>query len=521
MDKLVEDNKSIINTNYDSKVCGSIPLNFINMIQPFGVLIVFDKVEMTVLQTSENVANALGITPGEILKSHIEDLLKKEDFDRLKNKIGKWSVNEQFPMNLCFKVDEKEKNIAVTIHFKETYGILELDTAEDDSEQSFIDIYKDVKYILSALKEAKNLQDIATTTAQEIKRLSGFDRVMLYQFDENWNGQVIGEALEEDMEPYIGLHFPASDVPPQARALYLTNGFRLIPDSDYTPVKLIPVINPSTKSFTDLSSCQLRGVANVHIEYLKNMKVGASMSTPIIINNTLWGLISCHHKTPKTPNYPLRASFELLSDLISVQISARHIEKTMEIRNRIDRISINIIETIYAHLDVAKGLMANPVKILDLLSASGAAIVMNGNVHAIGTIPGEKAIKDMISWLQRKDDNHIYHTNYLSNEYAASMAYPETASGLLAIPIIQSQGDYILAFRPEIIENIDWGGNPEERINFEPDGKTYHPRNSFGLWRQKVRYHANPWQPEQIEAAKNLRTVVLTRIVNRQNDTNI
>ncbi len=516
MDRLVEERKSIINTDYDNKVCGSIPLNFINMIQPFGVLMVFDKQELTILQTSENVGELLALKPSELLKKSIEELLTPEDFKRFTSKITNWPVNEQFPVNLSFDINGEEKKLAVTVHFKEHYGILELDNAEEESEQTFIDIYKDVKYILSALREAKNIEAIAEATVTEIKRLSGFDRVMLYQFDENWNGQVIGEALEQDMEPYLGLRFPASDVPPQVRALYLKNGFRLIPDSNYVPVKLMPVVNPATKSFTDLSSCQLRGVANVHVEYLKNMKAAASMSTPIIINNKLWGLISCHHKAPKVPNYPLRASFELISDLISAQIAARTTERMMHVRNKIDQTSIKIVENLYSHHDVVKGLMTHPENILDLLHASGVAIVMNGNLHTIGNIPKIKAIRELISWLQRKDDNELYYTNYLSNEFAESIEFSESASGIMAIPIIQSQGDYILAFRAEMIENIDWGGNPEERINFEPDGKTYHPRNSFGLWRQKVRYHSIPWQPEQIEAAKNLRTVVLTRIVNRQ-----
>jgi light-regulated signal transduction histidine kinase (bacteriophytochrome) len=400
------------------------------------------------------------------------------------------------------------------MHVKESYVMMELEeTRPEKSLQSFMHIYQEVKYIMAVLKEAATTQEIGNIVTAEIKKLSGFDRVMLYQFDKDWNGTVIGEAREWDMEPYLHLRFPASDIPKQSRELYFRNPYRLIPSRDFSPARLLPVVNPVTKSFTDLSDSTLRSVPAVHIEYLRNMQVMASMSTAIIINNQLWGLISCHHKTPLYPDYEMRSAFELLANIISVQIAAKESERDLSYKAHLNVINGRLIEQMYAGKDFVKGLLIKSPTILDLVAAAGVAVAYEGEIHVIGKTPRNEQIKELIKWLQIQKIEKVFATDSLPRAFSKSQEYADISSGLIALAISPRKGEYILGFRPEVVQTVDWGGNPNERIQFEPDGKTYHPRNSFANWKETVKYTSLPWATQEMEAAESLRTSILERIL--------
>jgi light-regulated signal transduction histidine kinase (bacteriophytochrome) len=382
-----------------------------------------------------------------------------------------------------------------------------------DANTSFIEVYQEVKYIMAALKEAKNSEEIGIIAAAEIKKLSGFDRIMIYQFDKDWNGTVLAEAKEADMEPYLHLHFPASDVPKQARDLYFKNPYRLIPDRSFTPARLIPVLNPVLRAFIDLSDCSLRSVPPVHTEYLKNMQVMASMSTPIIINNQLWGLISCHHKTPKNPSYEMRAAFELISDVISVQLAAKETEKSLVSQSQLNLAHSQLLKQMYAAKSLSGGLLNKSPNVMELIGANGVALLYEGKLTTAGNTPKPDQIKEIIKWLQIQKIEKVFATDSLPRLFVGSEEYAATGSGLLAIPVSYRKGDYILGFRPEVIQTVEWGGNPHERIQFEPDGKTYHPRNSFNTWRETVKHSAIAWSVQETEAAETLRTAILEWIL--------
>lgn len=285
--------------NYDAGFCGSLPLNFINLIQPHGILMILSLDELKIIQVSENVKEILGISHDDILYRSIQELVDQDDFEDLKDKIEKWSVKDKIPLSLKFNNNEGKVKFSAAITPGDSFVMLEIEKAPEQEDDSFLKIYQEIKYIVASLKDGVDVAEVADIASIEIKKLSGFDRVMIYKFDEDWNGSVIAEAKETEMDSYMNLRFPASDIPKQARDLYHKNPYRLIPDIDFTPVRILPILNPLTRSFTDLSECTLRSVPPVHIEYLKNMDVKASMSTGLIINNKLWGLISRHHREPK------------------------------------------------------------------------------------------------------------------------------------------------------------------------------------------------------------------------------
>lgn len=479
---------------YDSEFCGSLPIHLINVIQPYGALLVVAKDSKEIIQVSENISELFDAPFKESVGRNIFDLITGLQFSDSKDNVPQ----------VC---EIKGNKYLAIIHSKENYCLVEinLDSTEEALDASFIDVYKELKSAINSIEESKTLLDAVEKAAIELKKASGFDKVMIYRFDSDWNGHVLAEESEYDMESYMGFTFPASDIPKQARDLYLKNAYRFIPDRNFQPVKLYPVINPLATTFVDMSDCNVRGVSTVHLEYLKNMNVTASMSTRIIKDGKLWGLIACHHKTPKRVNYKMCAVFELLSGIISAKISALENNETHAINSRLTEVYTELVEITYRSNDITDSLLMKNKSILDLFDASGAVVIYKGHISGKGAVPGNHEIEDILLWLHAKQPKKVYATDCLSDQFDYAADFKDIASGMMAIPVNTAKEEYILLFRPEITKVVNWGGNPSTRINFEADMRTYHPRFSFKLWQEKVNGISKPWKKEEIEVAENLR----------------
>ncbi|AKQ45197.1 PAS/PAC sensor protein [Rufibacter radiotolerans] len=503
-----------IEKDYDSPLCGSIPLHLVNLIQPHGLLLTLDKENFELVQVSENLENFMGLPVNELLGQPLSHFLPADQFEFLRDKIENQSNRDKIPFHLTLKGSDREVSFIAQLHLKPEYALIELEVnLQPTAKDSFMALYQEIKHITSLFKQSRSTQEIAQIVTEEIKRLTGFDRVLAYQFDPNWNGIVVGQSKVEDMDDYMDLRFPASDVPKQARDLYFRNPYRLIPARDYQPVRLLPVINPITNRFTDLSDSTLRSVAPVHLEYLTNLKVQASMSVALIIEDKLWGLISCHNKTPKNPGFEVRAAMELLCNVVSVQIAAKEREVAIELRSHLRGIHARLLEQIYTTANFAEALVSGDCVLQELFNLSGAAILFEGGIWTCGQVPSQQELKELIYWLKRSKSEKTFATDTLPGQYVRAKDYKEVASGLLVIPINSEQGEYILGFRPEVLQTISWGGNPDNAIQMEPDGKTYHPRNSFATYQQTVKNTSLPWLAEELEAAEVLRAAVLEKII--------
>ncbi|QHL85964.1 GAF domain-containing protein [Nibribacter ruber] len=500
--------------NYDSEFCGSIPLHLVNLIQPHGVLFTLSPEDLRIAQVSENAEQFLSLPVQALLGQSIEQFLPQAQLHELQSKMAPQGYQEKIPFHLTFTIQGRELPFTALVHQKQDYVLIELEENPVPAPQnSFMALYQQIKYITSLLKQAPTTQAVSQILVEEMKKLTGFDRILLYQFDPQWNGIVISQAKQEDMDDYLGLRFPASDVPKQARDLYFSNPYRLIPTRDYTPVRMNPVINPLTHKFTDLSECNLRSVATVHLEYLTNLRVQASMSLPIIIDNQLWGLVSCHHKTPKNPSYELRSAMELLSSIVSAQIAAKEKERAIELRSQLRDLHAQLLEQLYTSDSFAEGLLNGQPSLLQLLNISGAAVLYEGSIWTTGAVPSSQNLKELVYWLKRQRQERTYATDTLPLQYARSQEYKDVASGLVVLPINAEEGEYILGFRPEVIQTIAWGGDPNQAIQMEPDGKKYHPRNSFATYQETVKHTSMPWLPEELEAAEFLRGAILEKII--------
>jgi len=492
--------------NFDSEFCGSLPLHHINSIQDYGWLLVLDKRNLSIIQGSENLAGVFTETMQELIGSAISSYLPADEVDQLQQLINR-GVNVKVPMMLTFNVSATADRFHALIHIKPGYVIIEVEKVHKMGVRSFTEVFQEVKYISAAIDQAETVQEVCTIAIHELKKLSGFDGVLMYHFDEHWNGTVIAEEKDERLERYISQTFPASDVPKQARALYLKNPYRLIPNREYQPVRLYPVINPLTNAFIDLSDCNLRAVAGVHLEYMKNMDVMASMSIRVIHNEKLWGLISCHHLDTKYLNYELCSIFEWLSDVISARITMILNKQDYQLTKQLQLKRLAITDRIYGEDNIISGLLKDDEQdILDLFKATGAVVSLNGRMETKGQVPPKDALDNLMLWLEGKGHDQIFSTHHVADLYDDGAEFAAVVSGLLVIPVDSSKGDFVVCFRPEVIEDINWGGDPNHAVNFDKDGKNYHPRNSFKLWKQTVREQALPWSKYELEVAESLRS---------------
>ncbi|MHA4896064.1 GAF domain-containing protein [Pedobacter sp. PWIIR3] len=488
---------------YDSEFCGSLPINFINSIQDYGYLLVLDTSTLNIIQASENTEDFTQVKVQDLIGIDFSTLISTESSKQL-TQLTRKKLSEKVPLNITLK--DGAAIFYGLLHVQPEYLILELEELDEQKARSFIEVFQEVKQVSAAIAHAETISEVCELTVNELRKISGFDGVLMYKFDENWNGAVIAEDKDERLEAYLGQTFPASDVPKQARNLYLKNPYRLIPNRNYKASPLYPIINPVTNSFTDLSACNLRGVVGVHLEYMKNMNILASMSIRVIRNEQLWGLISCHHLTEKYLDYEICSVFEWLSEVISSRISLILNKADYEFSSRLQHQRTQLVDQIYAKEDITKGLLeSEDTDLLHLFGATGAAIVLRGKTEVKGNVPDKNQLENLMLWLEGRNISGIYATNNLAEEYDDALVYAEIGSGILVLPIDNYKGDYIICFRPEIAETINWGGNPNQAINFEKDGKSYHPRNSFALWKEEVDHHSEPWKEMEIELAESLR----------------
>lgn len=491
--------------NYDSEFCGSLPLHQINLIQSYGYLLVLDSKDLSILQVSENISDVFHEPVESLIGKPIKTYIDTDEINNLNNRF-RHGITEKIPFSFTVRTGGEANNYVSLIHAKENYLIIEVEKA--GQENSFLDVFQELKYIMAEINQTQSVKEASEVIVRQLKKLSGFDKVLMYQFDEDWNGTVIAEEKDEGMDSYMGLKFPASDIPRQARNLYLKNPYRLIPDRDYVPVRLYPVVNPASQTFIDLSDCNLRAVAGVHLEYMKNMGISASMSIRVIRNERLWGIISCHHRSPMYLNYEICSVFELLSSVISNRISSIENKEAFDFTSGLQERKTRLVEHVYAEKDVISGLFDHETKVSDLLNAGGAAAVYNGKIKTVGQVPGEDEVKNLIYWLQSKGDDQIYHTSSLPLEYDPAASFDKEGSGIVSIPIDSEKGNYIVLFRPEVVSTVNWGGNPDEAIRFEPNGKKYHPRNSFNRWQEIVKQTSESWKPEELEIAESMRSFI-------------
>lgn len=514
----MSDSEILTPREIDLTNCDQEPIHIPGSIQPHGLLFVLKEPELTILQVSNNTFKFIGLRGEELINKNLDILFDKYHIEIIKLCLLQKNLQSKNPIKLSLKLENRNLAFNAIIHRRNGVLILELELDRFVNNIYYSNSYDLVRAALSQIQRSSHLHELCQTIVKEIRKMTGFDRVMIYQFNSEGHGTVVAEDKLEHLNPYLGLHYPDSDIPKQARELYCLNWLRLIADVNYQPVEILPINNPLTNSAVDLSFSVLRSVSPLHIEYLKNMGVRGSMSISLIKEQKLWGLIACHHHSPKYVSYEVRQACEFLGQVMSLELSAKEDSKDYEYQLELKSLPAIFLESMSSEKNFIEGLVKSQPTLLDLVNAQGSVVSFEGNYSKIGEIPQEEELKHLIKWLERNFSEEVFYTDSLPNIYREAEKFKNVASGLLAISISASQKNYILWFRPEVIQTVNWAGNPQKQIETANDGSVrLSPRKSFDLWQETVKLKSLPWKKCEIDAALELRKAVIN-IVLRQAD---
>ena len=474
-------------------------------IQPHGVLLSFDPNELRVVHAGGNTLGLLGKLPSALLGAAAKEIFSSEQQAFLERLLA--SGRSLLRPVHVFSIDVEAGGTAdVLAHLSDGLLILDL---ERRSEPHLEDAIGLVTQMGRNVQQAGSLQELLDVSASEVHRAIGFDRVMVYRFDPDGSGEVVAEVTRSVVPSFLGLHYPATDIPKQARALYLANWIRHIPDARYSPSPIIPLLNPLTDRPVDLSHSGLRSVSPVHRQYLANMGVVASLSLSPLHRGALWGLIMGHHHSPRYLARDLRDACELFAYMVSSQLEVKLSERDPGERFYQTLVHEELVTQVSREADLAEGLSRCRPGLLDLVSAGGVGLWVSGRFSSIGATPQPEQVKGLANWLKHTTKVGVFHTASLPVVYPPARDFAHVASGVLVLSVSNSRNDYVMWFRPEIIRTVTWAGNPNKSPQSGSDMKPLPPRSSFAAWQESVRWHASPWQEREVEAAHRLRLSLL------------
>lgn len=508
MASLNVDTRSVVDlTNCDREA-----IHIPGSVQAHGFLLAVDD-DGFVAMASQNSGRFLGRPVNAVLGASLVDLLPEQGKSLLKS-IASEQLNTTARF-LCAipNPSNHEHLLEITVHRSGGLAILEF---EESGQRIDVDELSGKLYRMIADVELLHTPDALSAAAVDnLRLLTGFDRVLLYNFDDDGNGIVLAESRNERLPSYQDLRFPASDIPSQARRLYEANRIRIIPDVDYQPSPIVGTGASFNPANLDLSGSILRSVSPVHREYMRNMGTAASMSLSILMDGRLWGLISFHHKDPHYVPFRLRSYCEVLTRVYAAQMGGllKHAVLTRAIElKRIQSTLLTHLASEQNHLD---SLAHRSGTLMEMMEAGGAALVITERCMLFGQTPAEEQVLGFASWLNSLENRDLFVTAAASRDFPPAIDWADSGSGVLAISLSRIHRFYLIWFRPELVSTVKWAGEPvkeEQRIAGRLD---LHPRHSFDTWSETVRNCARPWTQVEIEACTELRGALLEIVLKR------
>ena len=497
--------------------CEREPIHIPGRIQPFGVLLTVDPENLTIQNISENCLKLWDRHSFALLGRNLTEFLSDNDLQALKAMLGDEASEAHPPLRLTLAFDEyikREWEVRVhryqDVHYLECEPAAAAKPAADDRDWQIR-----VRGAVQALQSTASLQHLCDEAVRHVQALTGFGRVMVYRFDEEWHGTVIAEACDPAMESYLGLRYPASDIPAQARAIFLQNWLRMIPDVDYTPARIYPGTHPQSNAPLDLSKATLRSVSPVHLQYLRNMAVKASLTISLVSEGRLWGLIACHHASPRLIDSDARLAAELIGHLVSAQLAIKEENEERGLKNQLRQQVDELLPQLAQEQELGTALERRLSEIAKLaefggIPASGVAVRYAGVKTGIGVLPPPAEIDRFLEWgAENCPDQELFLSHQLSRFYQPAQAWLTLGSGVLLMWINREQREAIVWFRPEVMTTVTWAGEPKKAVS-RGAGNLLHPRSSFAAWKEIVRGTAVPWKTPEIEAICHLRSGIIT-----------
>jgi chemotaxis family two-component system sensor kinase Cph1 len=500
--------------------CSKEPIHIPNAIQPHGYLLVLSEQTLQIERISENLTDLLGLDSSEIIGRPLAAFLSEQSQSVFLEALRLSDLRQANPIPLEVQhIGKTLGDFNGILHRSSGQLVMEWEPIGDQARQgealSFLSFYHQVRLATLALQESSTFESLCQTASEQVKRISGFDRVLIYKFEADWTGVTIAETREPHMDAYLGLRFPSSDIPEQARRLYTTNWLRLIANCDYRPA----VIIPESPRPLDMSQSTLRSVSPVHLQYMKNMKTAASMSVSIIKDGQLWGLISCHHAAPRYVDYQTRVALEFVGQTLSQQIQSLEGRSDYRERQNLRAIEDELYQNI-AELGLTQALETRSLPFLELTRSSALVIKSGPQVLNFGATPDHLQLHSILAALKKQNFDRYFATNELQTLLEPSEGREALPAGLLAVPLSDDRESYFLWFRPELIRTVNWAGRPEKipaNVGANGEGQKLHPRLSFDSWQETKRGLSEPWQIAEIDAAVDLRNRILAKELSRTN----
>jgi len=496
-------------------------------VQAYGVLLVLTP-DHTVHQVSANLEALTGLSPAQVIDQPLADLLPDSAYQRLRATLAQqghdWAgpATEEPPAPSAvveLTLGPAARPFLAQSHPVATGLLLELEPLATPLPPAILGLHHRLQGAILHLRQSTSLADVAQRLATTVKALTGFDRVMVYRFLDDDHGVVLAEAREAELEGLLGLHYPAFDIPAPARALFLRQWVRIIPDVSAAVVPLVP----ADRGRADLSGTSLRAVSPCHLEYLQNMGVAASMSISLVADQRLWGLVACHHYQPWQVDYECRKTCELLGQLASIELMHQQERELAQYQRQVHTIQQELqrafgTDTDPLHTLIQPVLCRHAEPLLALVHATGAAIAIEGDIALLGQTPSQGEVRSLLDWLVQHHSERLYATHALPQVYPPATAFAAVACGLMAVSVRLNQACaksyHILWFRPEQVRTVNWAGNPADAVAMDPSGQiTLHPRGSFARWQETVRHQACPWQPVERAAATEMYNTLMLAVL--------
>jgi PAS domain S-box-containing protein len=482
--------------------CEDEPIRIPGSIQRHGFLLLLDSSGQHIVAASQNAEEFLSIPLSLILGTLVENFLDREvlgalraiaDADQaagLQTYLGSFQVRGNF--------------YSVVTHRVGTERIVEFERLDqlvnpEMTNQVFTNF-------VSKLNTLRNEQELCQALTQQIKQLTGFNRVMLYRFDEAGHGRVLTEESDGVLPSYLGLRFPASDIPQQARDLYVLNTVRIIPNAGYTPSPLVGMQQREVQSL-DLSMSLLRSVSPVHLQYMRNMGTLSSMSVSITCEGKLWGLVSGHHAEPREIPYLVRSACDLLTKLVATQLTSFRTSASLKQMVHFHAVQRRVLTQMAADNDYLAAMVDRLEDLVQITDAKGVALVLDGECKTFGVCPTESDIQKLAGWMDSQPGLEVFQSRELRREISWAAEFAEFAGGLLALRISHVRQSYLMWFRPEVVRTVEWAGIPPTS---EEKKQTLNPRKSFDSWAELVRGRSQSWSEMEIESATEFRAALMT-----------
>ncbi|MDZ4693155.1 HWE histidine kinase domain-containing protein, partial [Terricaulis sp.] len=486
--------------------CDREPIHIPGSIQPHGCLVACDPQLERILRVSLNAAAFLKQSKRTLLGENLSEIFDASTVHDLRNAAATASEPTRPVVLPGKRIGDDVYDIS--IHTNRGATILEFEHAAAGV-GSPLDT---ARTLITSTARLTDLDSLFLRTPRLLRGLLGYDRVMIYKFMHDGSGQVIGEAKRSDLEAFRGTYFPASDIPQQARRLYLLNRIRVISDANCERMPIDPVLDDLGEPL-DLSYAHLRSVSPIHCEYLRNMGVGASMSISIVVDGALWGLIACHHYGPRVLSLQQRIAAEMFGEFFSLQLEALTRKTRLDSAARARRALDQVLRDSSTVTNISQFLQGKLQDLKQLMPCDGVGLWLGGVWSHLGKTPPSNAAPALMRFLGVAAQGKIWATNELAAHLPVAVDYAADVSGLVAVPLSQTPKDYLIFFRKELIHSVDWAGDPNKVYEIGPLGDRLTPRKSFAIWKQTVERQSQPWAADDLEMAEATRTALLEVIV--------